>query len=389
MNINLVDDTINKNDIDSLITWLQTYPRLTKGPLTEQFEKEWSEWLGVKHSVYVNSGSSANLLMAAVLLHGDPRTRQVIVPAVSWATTIAPFKQLGFIPILCDCDPDTLALDVDHLQSIIDDPEYAPSAVVVVHALGFTAKMNEIQEICDANDLILLEDSCETVGSTYNNKKTGTFGVMSTFSFYFGHHMSTIEGGMICTDNDDIYALLKMLRSHGWDRDLDDERKESLRKKHNISEFKSLYTFYIEGYNLRATDLQAYIGLEQLKRLDEICDIRESNYKYYQENIHNPYWKPNPSDGKISNFAYPIIHPKRDEIIKALTENNIECRPLICGSMQKQPFLQRGNYYIKKVGESFANDIVEEFGMYIPNHQNMTEDHLDIIITIINDITKE
>lgn len=388
MAINLVSDTINKDDINKLTEWLQTYPRLTKGPITEQFEQEWSKWLGVKHSVYVNSGSSANLLMAAVLRQGRPRTNQVIVPAVSWATTIAPFMQLGFTPILCECDPDTLGIDIEHLKQIIADPEYKPSALVLVHVLGFPCKMDEIIEICNDNDIIILEDSCETVGSVYKGQKTGSFGLMSSFSYYFGHTMSTIEGGMVCTDDDDIYALLKMIRSHGWDRDLDETRQKALREKHKVSDFKALYTFYIQGFNVRGTDLQAFIGLEQLKRLDSICDAREQNYNYLHENIHNPFWKIRPVGEKISNFAYPIIHPDRDKIVEALRANDIECRPLICGSMQAQPFLQENNYYIKTTGESFANDFVEQFGMYIPNHQNLSQEDLEKIVSVINSVTK-
>ena len=384
--IDLVKDTIDNEDVNDLIEWLKTNPRLTKGELTKEFEQKWSDWMGTKYSVYVNSGSSANLLMAYKMkLMG---IREVIVPAVSWATTIAPFIQFGITPILCDCDKDNLGIDVEHLQSIVDDPETKPEAVVMTHILGFPSHINEIKSICDNNNMLLVEDSCETFGSTYDKKKTGTFGLMSTFSLYFGHHLSTIEGGMICTDNKEVYNDLLMLRSHGWDRDLSKEDAEELRVKHNIGGFKSLYTFYLPGFNVRATDLQARIGLRQLDKADDVCKVRHENFMTYDKLINNSYWKVCPYDEDvISNFAYPIIHPKRDMIVKELQKNNIQCRPLVAGSMQYQPFLQVQNYCVKKINP-FANE-VEKFGMYVPNHQNLTTLEVEKVCEIINSVIGE
>jgi CDP-6-deoxy-D-xylo-4-hexulose-3-dehydrase len=384
--IDLVKDTIDNEDVNDLIEWLKTNPRLTKGELTKEFEQKWSDWMGVKYSIYVNSGSSANLLMAYKMkLMG---IREVIVPAVSWATTIAPFIQFGITPILCDCDKDNLGIDVEHLQSIVDDPETKPEAVVMTHILGFPSHINEIKSICDNNNMLLVEDSCETFGSTYDKKKTGTFGLMSTFSLYFGHHLSTIEGGMICTESKEVYNDLLMLRSHGWDRDLSKEDAEELRVKHNIDGFKSLYTFYLPGFNVRATDLQARIGLRQLDKADDVCKVRHENFMTYDKLINNSYWKVCPYDEDvISNFAYPIIHPKRDMIVKELEKNDVQCRPLVAGSMQYQPFLQVQNYYVKKINP-FADE-VEKFGMYVPNHQNLTTLEVEKVCEIINSVIGE
>lgn len=280
----LVKNTIDKQDIEGLIEWLKTEPQLTKGPMVMEFEKKWSEWLGKKYSVYVNSGSSANLAAVySLILSGKMRNKKMIVPSVSWVTTVTPAMHLGLEPIMCECDPDNLGLNIEHLKKIIDDE--SPASIILVHVLGIPNRMNEIMELCKDNDILLIEDTCEAIGSTYENKKAGTFGDLSTFSFYFGHHISTIEGGMISTDDIDLYHILLSIRSHGWDRDLPKEKQDYLREKYNISNFRSLYTFYYPGFNLRATDLQAFIGLGQLEKLDQIIKARNKNYLRYQEGI--------------------------------------------------------------------------------------------------------
>jgi CDP-6-deoxy-D-xylo-4-hexulose-3-dehydrase len=217
--INLVEDTIDKQDVDKLIEWLKTYPHLTKGKLTVEFESKWSEWLGVKYSTYVNSGSSANLLMYyALKLSKRMKNNKVVVPAVSWATSVSPAIQFGMEIIICDVELDTLGLNIKHLEEIFI--KYNPSALLLVQSLGFIGKMEEIQTLCKKYNVIMLEDSCETVGSTYKGIKSGNFGTMSSFSYYFGHHMSTIEGGMVCTNDKEQDDIIKKKRSHGWERDL-------------------------------------------------------------------------------------------------------------------------------------------------------------------------
>jgi CDP-6-deoxy-D-xylo-4-hexulose-3-dehydrase len=378
--IDLVKDTIDSNDVQKLISWLQTNPRLTKGELTVQFEKEWSEWLGKKYSVFVNSGSSANLAaIYGLLLSNKLRNNKIIVPAVSWVTTITPAVQLGMEPIMCECDEDNLGLNIEHLKEIIK--EHNPSSIILVHVLGFPNHMNEIMELCKEHDIKLIEDTCESIGSEYEGKKVGTFGDMSTFSFYFGHHMSTIEGGMISTDDEDLYHILLSIRSHGWDRDLPKSKQIELREKYNIGDFRSLYTFYYPGFNLRATDLQAFIGLQQLKKLDTIVENRYKNYKMYHDGIKNSEWKINPpKNSYISNFSYPIITKNIKELVAKLTENNIECRPLICGSINEHPF------WYERYGKQNLpiSKKVHEFGLYIPNNHQMTDDEVNKVISIVN-----
>jgi len=279
--IRLVNDTIDKNDIDKLIEWLHTNPRLTKGDLTVQYEKKWSEWQDRKYSVFVNSGSSANLAMIySLILSKRLKNNKIIVPAISWVTTVSPLIQLGLEPIMCDCDKETLGLDIEHLNTLVK--EFNPSAILLVHVLGFPNKMHEIETICSKHNIILLEDCCEAIGSTYDNIKVGNFGLMSSFSTYFGHHISTIEGGIITTDDEELYHLLLSIRSHGWDRDLPIEKQKQLRNKYNISDFRAFYTFYYPGFNLRSTDLQAFLGMGQLDKLNNVVKRRNENYKRYK-----------------------------------------------------------------------------------------------------------
>ena len=380
MNINLVKDTIDSEDIKKLISWLETNPRLTKGQLNVQFEKEWSEWLGKKYSVFVNSGSSANLAaLYSLLLSGKLRNNKIIVPAVSWVTTVTPAVQFGMEPIMCECDEDNLGLNIDHLKQIIE--EHNPSSIILVHVLGFPNHMNEIVKLCKEHDIRLIEDTCESIGSEYEGKKLGTFGDLSTFSFYFGHHMSTIEGGMISTDDEELYHILLSIRSHGWDRDLPVEKQIELRQKYNINNFRSLYTFYYPGFNLRATDLQAFIGLGQLNKLEEIIKNRNINYLRYHEGIKNSEWKITPPENSfISNFSYPVITKNINELVEKLTENNIECRPLICGSINEHPF------WYERYGkqELPISKRVHEYGLYLPNNHQMTIEEVDKVIEIVN-----
>jgi len=380
--IQLVKDTIDKQDIKHLISWLEQNPKLTKGYLTTEFEKIWSKYTGVKHSVYVNSGSSANLAMAyTLLISGKLKNNIILIPAVSWVTTVSPFIQLGYDVKLFDCDKDTLGPDIDNLKQLIEI--HHPSVMIFVHVLGFPSKMDEIIELCKNNDVILLEDSCESVGSTYNDKKTGSFGLMSSFSFFYGHHLSTIEGGMVCTDDDEMYNILKSIRAHGWNRDLDDDFKSDLKKEYYVDEFKDLYTFYYPGFNLRSTDLQAYIGILQMDKIDSVVRIRNLNYNLYHKNIKNDYWKINPTENSfVSNFAYPIITPKIKELVQSLKDNKIETRPLICGSISNQPF------WIKIYGNSIFKmaEEVDKFGLYLPNNHQLRKDEILFVCDVVNEI---
>ncbi len=379
-NIPLQRDTINDADIDRLIEWLKTYPRLTKGKVTLEFEQKWAKWLGTKYSVFVNSGSSANLLMLyALIISGRMKNNKVVLPGLCWATDLAPILQLNLEPILCDVDLETLAVDLNELEKIFIEEK--PSTLLLVSILGFSPKMNDILELCKKYDVILLEDNCESLGTEYDNKKLGGFGLMSSFSTYFGHHISTIEGGIVSTNDDEMNDLLLSIRSHGWDRDLSIEKQKELREKNNISDFDAFYTFYYPGFNLRSTDLQAYIGLGQLEKLDFIIEKRIENYKKFHSEIKNDFWKPSMVGSLTSNFCVPIIHPNKDKIIEKLIENGIECRPLVCGSMGRQPFYTE-RYGVKELKNC---DLIDSLGIYVPNNHSLSDEELQFIINTINE----
>ena len=241
--------------------------------------------------------------------------------------------------------------------------------------------MSEIVELCEENNILLIEDTCESIGSKYNNKHLGTFGDLSTFSFYFGHHMSTIEGGMISTDDEELYYILLSIRSHGWDRDLPTHKQKELREKYKINDFKSLYTFYYPGFNFRATDLQAFIGIRQMAKLNEIVESRNKNYLDYLNGIKNNFWNiVPPKNSYISNFSYPIITKNIDKLIQSLRENQIECRPLICGSINEHPF-----WYERYGKQDLPNSkLVHEYGIYIPNNHQMTKEEINKVIEVVN-----
>jgi len=238
--------------------------------------------------------------------------------------------------------------------------------------------MNKILELCGKYNVILLEDTCESMGSELNGKKLGSFGLMSSFSTYFGHHISTIEGGFVSTNDKELFEVLKSIRSHGWGRDNSPEYNKINQNKWNISDFNSLYTFYNSGFNLRSTDLQAFIGLGQINKLNEICKKRNRNFKIYQRELSDLKITPQ-SRGFVSNFAYPVIHPHKDTIVQRLKDENIEVRPMICGSMGSQPF------YIKQYGRTKLpnSSKVNDCGFYLPNHPGLDEKDILKITKIV------
>jgi len=378
--IKLVNDTIDEADINSLRDWLGTYPKLTKGPVTDEFEASWAEYVGAKYAVFVNSGSSASLLTQAVLLESctiEPGA-EIIIPALCWSTDLAPAMQLGLKPLLCDCDPDNLGLSVLHLKELLE--HHNPQAVVVVSVLGLVPNLEEIRNII--GDIPLIVDACEGFGSKLNDTHIGSYGDLSIYSTYFGHHLSTIEGGIICTDDQRLYNILKSIRSHGWSRDLMPEYQEELKRSYCIKDFDDLYTFYYRGFNVRATDVQAQIGLSQLNKADDVVNNRHVNYELYRNLLKGKMWVPedNPN-AYVSSFAYPIIHPNRAAMVQALQEANVEVRPLICGTMAEQPF------YVKKYGYNAnylpnANKVKYE-GFYVPNHPMLKFAQIDHITEVI------
>ena len=380
--VKLVSDTIDRQDINALTEWLQQdpIPKLTKGPLTTELEQKWANLIGTKYSVYVNSGSSAILLtLAALKQMGKIPNGKVVVPGLSWATDVSSPMLLGMQPIFCDCNLQDLSCDLEHLESLFK--KEAPSALILVSPLGLVPKMDDIVELCNKYDVILLEDVCESMGSKFKGNHLGSFGYASFFSMYFGHHLSTIEGGFINTNDDDFYHMLLMMRSHGWDRDLPEQKRQELRDQYECTEFNSLYNFYVPGMNVRATDLQAFIGLRALEKLSDYSSRRRVNFKHYINLIKQNMvdLKENEMDF-VSSFAIPIVHKHRDIIINDLMGNDIEVRPLIAGNMANKPM-----WYNENDIPSLPNcELVDKLGFYIPNHHDLTYNEIELITSIIN-----
>lgn len=369
----LVTDTISRGELVSLSHWIKSAKKLTMGSLCSKFEKNFSKFIKNKYSIFVNSGSSANLLMAKSLLEAKYlRNKIIIAPALSWSTTIMPFEQLGYDVKLCDCDPNNLGLNIIHLEKLCK--KYRPSTIILVHVLGHANNMKKILEICKKYKIILLEDTCEALGSKFKNKNLGNFGLMSSFSFYYGHHMSTIEGGMICTPDKKLKNILLSIRSHGWIRNYETKDKKIIEKKLKISTFQSFFTFIYSGFNVRPTEINAFLGLKQLKKVNSNSIIRKENFNSYKNSLKNFYYvKCNTS--LLSNFGYATLVKNRDAVYRFLKKNKIEARPIIAGNIAKQPFWITKN---KNQKLKYA-DFIHKYGIYLPNHPKLNTKDINYI----------
>jgi len=371
--VKLADNTISAHEIDLLASWLKEGHQITKGPLTREFEAEFAAYSGTKYSIMVNSGSSANLLMAYSLLEaGYLRNKKVIVPAVSWITTLSPFVQMGFECFLCDSDSKDLGVDLNHLEALLKKEQ--PALLILVHILGHPNQMDAIRRLCAEYGCLVIEDACEALGSEYKGIKTGALSLAGSFSFYYGHHISTIEGGAITTSDDKLYSVMLSIRSHGWSRDVPETDRQAWKKEFQIDDFREFYSFYYAGYNLRSTDLNAYLGRLQLRRLPEIATIRARNFELYRQALPE-FWCQTSEGGFVSSFSYGTYAKNRLEVSKHLLAQGIECRPLVCGSMGRQPF------WIKKYGVTHlpVADKVHDFGLYLPNHANITPEDISYV----------
>lgn len=368
--VRLAADTVTREDMGALADWLRTGSRVTMGPLTAEFERRLAAWLDVPHCVMVNSGSSANLLMAQALLEdGRLRNRKVVVPAVSWATTLAPFIQLGFECLLCDAGPDDLGVDPARLEEILR--RESPSLLILVHVLGRPNRMEEIRALCGRHGCLIIEDACEALGSEHRGRKAGALSLAGSFSFYFGHHISTVEGGAVAVADPKLHAVLRAVRSHGWSRDVPEPFRSDWRREHGTDEFRELYTFYHAGFNVRPTELNAFLGLRQLERLPEVTAARERNFRLYREALPE-FWCQSGEGGPVSSFAYGTFVADRAETARRLAEHGVECRPLVCGSMGRQPF------WIRRHGVTAlpVADKVHDHGLYLPNHAGLSSEDI-------------
>lgn len=383
----LAKDTINDEDINALCSWLKIYPRLTKDILTLEFEAACSAYWRRRHSVFCNSGSSANLLMYMALEYSRIlKNKKVVVPSAGWITTIAPAIQLGFEPIMCEADPDTFGLDLNYLEDLLK--KHNPSTVVMVQVLGVPHKMNEIMALKEKYGFILLEDSCAAMGASYKGVPMGKFGDMSSFSFYFGHQISTIEGGLVLTDNKNLNDTLLMLRSHGWDKDLDSYTRRAFRSRYNVSDFHSHFFFYIPGLNVRNTDLGAFLGLRQLEKMDWLIKCRSENHSLYQELLKDRFYlQKAPDNSVICSISCAILandQREQQKIYTSLSEHEIETRIFSAGNLGRHPF------WFERYGEFHAPiaDRIHDTGVFLPNHPSLSINDIRYIADVALEAVK-
>jgi len=380
-------NNILREDLDAVIEHLkQDDPILTHGANVRAFEAEWSEWLGVKYSVFVNSGASANLLTMAVLKIRHPEGGEVITPPLGWVSDVASVLQNGFTPVFADIDPQTLAMDATQILNKITDKT---RAVFLTHVQGFDGLTDELIEELKRRNIPLIEDVCESHGATHNGTRLGSLGWISNFSYYYAHHMSTIEGGMVCTNDPEVYQQVRMLRSHGMVREATDNTLRDTYQSEN-PDLNSDFIFAYAGYNMRNTEIGGIMGRSQLKRLDQIVTRRTENLVRFLKKIDSSKYR---TDFKLegsSNYAFNLIlkHPD-DELIQRLMlkmrESGIEFRRGSAGggNQIRQPYLKNmvpADHHL----EFPETEHVHFYGFYIGNFPDLRNEEVDELCAIIN-----
>ncbi len=382
-------NNILREDLDAVIEHLkQEDPILTNGPKVREFEAQWSKWLGVKYSVFVNSGASANLLSMSILKIRHPEGGKVIIPSLTWSSDVSSVIHCGFEPVFVDIDPTTLAMDSSQIiKKLTDDTR----AVFLTHAQGFDGLTDELIDELNERQIPLIEDVCESHGVTHNGCKAGAIGWLSNFSFYYAHHMSTIEGGMICTDDEEVYQLARILRSHGMVREINDpEQKLSWQKK--FPELNPEFIFAYPAFNVRNTEIGGILGLEQLKRLDTIVEKRTHNLKRFLSRLNSELYRTDYKLEGSSNYAFNLVLNKSDDdllsrLITKMNQAGIEFRRGSAGggNQLRQPYLQKivSPEYYKEFPET---EHVHFYGFYLGNFPDLTDDEIDEICEIINNV---
>lgn len=378
----LAKETINNNDIDELVAWLKSYPRLTKGQLTKDFEQAWADYIGTKYAVFCNSGSSANLLMIyAALQAGKMKNKKVAVPSVGWVTTIAPFMQFGCEPVMLDADKDTYGIDLNQLEDFCKKEEIG--AVIFVQVLGVPHYKEQLLVLQQKYGFYLFEDACAALGAEYaDGSMVGTIGDCSSFSFYFGHQLSTIEGGMVNTDDDELYNMMMMVRSHGWGKDLPEDVYDKMMAENEIDPFHQPFTFFIPGMNLRGTDLQAFIGINQVKKAAWVSQRRNENHVRYAEKLKNNFEFQNWGSNKPVSISFGCLAESKEHrkmIVEELVGQGVETRLFSAGNLGAHPF------WVNKYGRfnGVMADKIHERGFFLPNYPELKLHEVDAICDIV------
>ncbi|HEY3078264.1 MAG TPA: DegT/DnrJ/EryC1/StrS family aminotransferase [Burkholderiales bacterium] len=384
----LMRNNIVREDLDAVIELLRRDDAmLTQSSNVREFEREWSQWLGVKHSVFVNSGSSANLITMAALreLRGGG---EVIVPTLTWVSDIAAVLQCGFEPVFVDIDERTLGMDAEEVLRKITP---RTRAVFLTHILGYNALDDRLLRGLEARRVPLIEDACESHGATFKGRKVGSVGLMSNFSFYYAHHMSTVEGGMVCTNDGELYEALRMLRSHGMVRESQSpEVRRGYEERH--PDLNPDFIFAFPAYNMRSTEINAVLGRTQLKRLDANNRKRTENLRTFLGNLDPKRYRTNFAVEGSCNYAFTLVLREPDQrladaVMKALRESGVEFRRGTSGggNQLRQPYLRRvvGDDAWKKYPKV---DHVHFFGMYFGNYPDLERERILELCELLNKV---
>lgn len=376
----LQEDILETRDKEQLNEFIRTTNRFTQFEKVKLFERDWSRWQDISYSTYVNSGSSADLIMldAVKEYYNIPDNAEVLVPAVTWTTNITSVIQVKLQPVFVDINLTDLSFDYDQLEAKLTEKT---RILLITHLIGIPADMEKLQAFALQHNLILLEDCCEAHGAQINGKKVGNFGVASTFSFYWGHHITTVEGGMICTQDEALNDLFVLKRSHGLARELEPSKHQKYKDLYPHIDFNFL--FLTHGYNVRNTELHAVLGIEQLQHLNKYIAIRNENHTHFLNIIDSYKSLLHLIDHSgISSFCLPFIFKNKNDKVKlqqALTQNQVETRPVISGNLLVQPcFSKFGNHL------DFKNaQLVHENGFYIGNNQFVNRERLKLLEEIL------
>ena len=382
----LMSNNILPNDKKVLVNFINRSSQFTNGPKVKEFEQNWSKWLGVKYSTFVNSGSSANLISIHILKDLNKKKKEIIVPAFTWSSDVVSVINAGFKPVFVDINFENLALNEDIIKKKINKNTLA---IFLTHAMGYIGLSKKLLNLIKNKKIYLVEDVCESHGAKLGKKKAGTFGLISNFSFYYGHHMTTIEGGMISTNSKEIDRLAKMKRGHGLLRDSQD--KSYIKK--NIKKYKDLtndFIFSTEGFNLRNTELSAVLGIEQLKRLDNSIKQRNKNHILYLKLLRGDIFFKNFNLKGSSNYGLHLILKKPNSILfkkvlNILNKNSIEYRLGSLGNQLRQPYLKKYKN-IKNISSLKNTEHMHFFSVYFGNNQFLSKSRIIKLCKDLNSI---
>lgn len=384
MRYKLSDDTWNEKEFEAIQQVLDSN-MFSMGKRVKQFETEFAEKFGVKYALMVSSGSAANLLAVAGLVYSGKLQKgdEVIVPAVSWSTTYFPLYQMGLKLRFIDINKDTLNIDTDKLSHAITENT---KMICLVNLLGNPNDFDKISEICKDKNIIIMEDNCESLGAEYKGKKAGTIGLVGTYSTFYSHHLCTMEGGVTVTNDEELYHYMLSIRAHGWTRNLP---KDSKIYKKSENDFYESFNFIVPGFNLRPLEIEGAAGSEQLKKMDAIIAQRRENAKYFAEKMSQfKDVRIQKEIGESSWFGFAIIlegalKGKRDKIVKALADKEIEVRPIVAGNFTRNSVIKYLDYTVS--GELTASDDIHDNGFFIGNHSKNNFAEIDYFVEVFKE----